>query len=85
MSVHVLFMTNFNKLMFLELMNTRSLLVLFSFFKSIAFLFDAGRRQGWKDSVAYLGFQKGGGGNVRWPLVLTERGLHRPNQVFQFV
>ena len=24
--------------------------------------------------MAYLGFQKGGGANFRWPLVLTQRG-----------
>ena len=34
------------------------------------------------DSVWYLGFQKEGGPNVRWTLVLTQRG--RGNQVFQF-
>ena len=32
--------------------------------------------------VAYLGFQKGGGANFRWPLVLTQRG--RPNYVSNF-
>ena len=31
--------------------------------------------------MAYLGFQKRGGPNVCWTLVLTQRG---PNQVFQF-
>ena len=32
--------------------------------------------------MAYLGFQGMGGANVRWPLVLTQRG---PNQVISFL
>ena len=28
----------------------------------------------WRETVAYLGFQKGGGANFRWPPVLTQRG-----------
>ena len=32
--------------------------------------------------MAYLGFQKWGGGNVRWPLVLTERGAKPSFPIF---